>query len=365
MFIVALIAGWIKTKKTIPLRKLSNTKISVIIPVRNEAENLPKLLNDLNEQTYPFENFEVIVIDDHSEDDTLEILHSFQSRSRYALRVYALTEEKKYNSFKKSAIHMAIEKSQGELIVTTDGDCRVNKEWLKTIEEHYVATGASFLVGSVSFIDTPDNLFTRMQIMEHASITGTTCGCIAWHRPTMCSGANLAYTKAAYNEVNGFDGIGNIASGDDEMLMHKIAESNNHKIAFIKNSSSIVLTYPAKKLKEFYQQRIRWASKWKHYQNTDTKILALFIFFYHFTLLICAVYSLMNPRNAVIFLTLIAMKISFEFVFLHLIMKFLHKKFYLLVFFLLAIFHPVYVVIIALRSRFEKYGWKGRTIQQI
>ncbi|MEI9943927.1 MAG: glycosyltransferase [Chitinophagaceae bacterium] len=114
--------SWKSIPNFIPGNGRSSIKISVIIPARNEEENIGKLLNALNEQTYPKESFEIIVVDDHSEDGTTNIVSTFPRVKLISLK------DDNINSYKKKAIETGIAAATGELIVTTDADCEPGKK---------------------------------------------------------------------------------------------------------------------------------------------------------------------------------------------------------------------------------------------
>ncbi|RYF47129.1 MAG: glycosyltransferase, partial [Cytophagaceae bacterium] len=220
-------------------KKSASSSITVIIPVRNEAENLPRLLNDLSAQTYS--HFSVIIADDASTDSTAELARAYSSTASYPLTVLSLVDDPTVASPKKRAIAQSISQATGELIVTTDGDCRVGPDWLSAVAQCYSKTGAQLISGPVTFT-TNRTVFGSLQTVEFASLIGAGAATLAMGKPTMCNGANLCYQKAAFISVNGFSGVDHVASGDDELLMHKIATHYPQGIRFLKSQAAIVET---------------------------------------------------------------------------------------------------------------------------
>lgn len=247
-------------------------------------------------------------------------------------------------------------------MVTTDGDCRVGPEWLTTIESFYVHTNCKLITGGVSFLPN-DSFFKKLQVVEFASLIGSGAASLHMGFPNMCNGANLAYEKQAFVEVNGFFGNENVPSGDDEFLMHKIYRQYPGKVLFLKNKEALVETEAKANIIEFIHQRKRWASKWNFYSFLNIKILALFVFTYNFSLLASIILLLFNSFPPKVFLMLILPKIFMEFVFLQSILKEINKKIPVLPFLFLVFFYPFYIVLIGLISNVGGYEWKGRKVK--
>lgn len=330
--------------------------ITVVIPVRNEAANLPALLNDLNQQTYA--HFEVIVADDASTDNTLAIAQTYPARFR--LTALPLTEAR-VASPKKRAITASINMAAGTLIVTTDGDCRVGPQWLETIAGFYAQTGAKLISGPVTFATEP-TAFAYLQIVEGSSLIGSGACTLALGFPTMCNGANLCYEKAVFNEVNGFDGVDHLASGDDELLMHKIAVRYPGQIRFLKQAGAIVSTGPHASLRAFYQQRKRWASKWRAYQRWEPSALAVFIFLSNSVVPLAVVAWVAGWVSGIVALSVVLLKVLPEFCFLREILVFLQKKSAVRWIPLTQLIYPFYVLFFGLVAQGKGFEWKGRKL---
>jgi cellulose synthase/poly-beta-1,6-N-acetylglucosamine synthase-like glycosyltransferase len=359
-----------------PCLKESGIWLSVIIPVRNEAENILFLLQDLEKQTYPKEQFEVIIADDDSTDDTLKIIRLFQENATINLIINRLPPKTNNASPKKRAIDSSIQLAKGKLITTTDGDCRVGERWIETITNFQAKTEAYLVSGAVTFFENYDinkkslirrithSLIEKAQIIEFGSLVGSGACAMFIQKPNMCNGANLTYLKSVFYEVGGFAGNENLASGDDEFLMHKVAAKYPEKVYFLKSQDVIVETHAHDSWKSFYNQRKRWASKWQHYNNWQTTALAVFIFLANFILLLAFSYWLLALIPAKALLVILFLKFSAEFVFLSLIACFLRKKYLIWLIPFIQIIYPFYVVFFGLVAQGKsEYIWKGRKLR--
>lgn len=366
---VALVIIWLSNK---PYQKQTKQDflpyISVIIPVRNEAGNIINLLKDLESQTYPKDQFEVIVADDDSTDNTLALLKDFQKVVSMELIINALLPNEHNVSPKKRAIDSSIQLANGELIVTTDGDCRVGAKWLETLA-HFQAEKKAYLISSpVTFIKDANmglkHLWQQIQTIEFSSLIGSGACSVLIKRPNMCNGANLAYLKSVFHEVGGFTGNENLASGDDEFLMHKIAARFPDRVHFLKSQAVIVETQAHDSLQSFYYQRKRWASKWKHYNNPVTTALAIFIFLANFSLVVAPILYLFHQIDLINLLIIFSLKFSAELLFLILVLSFLRKKSLIWLIPFVQLIYPLYVSFFGLVAQGKnEYIWKGRKLQ--
>lgn len=362
-FTLALVIAWRNTPYYTPDSKMDHdTFISVIIPVRNEAANIFHLLDDLNRQDYPMDKLEVIVVDDHSEDETRAICRNFILQARYSLKILALSEDFPEVTSKKQGLTKGIHLASGKLIVTTDGDCRVRPSWISTVQSFYKKKNCRMVTGPVAF-HQEHSLFERMQSIEFAILTGSGATLLRLGLPSMCNGANLAFEKEAFMAVNGYRGFEDIASGDDEFLMHKIHAHYHGGVLFLKSRSAQVYTRAQKSMSGFLNQRRRWAGKWKRYTALLLKILAAFIFFFNLFLLIAAVLVLAGYYPLWIFLLQFLLKSGFELLFLENVLSVQGKKTGFSAFVLTALIYPFYAVFFGLFSGTKrKYYWKGRKV---
>ncbi len=360
-FTLALAFLWARIRKpATPAYLPDDLFITVIIPVRNEAENIVSLLEDLERQTMPATQFEVLVMDDSSTDNTAAIVRAFAEHSQARIKLIPLPDERT-SAPKKRAIETAISHARGKLIVTTDGDCRAQAGWLLAIAECYMRTGAKLISSPVTFT-SETSLTDHLQTVEFASLIGSGAASMSAGYPSMCNGANLAYEKEIFLEVGGYDGVRHIASGDDEFLMHKIAAWHPGSVRFLRHRDAIIRTAPHRTWASFYRQRKRWASKWKHYQSKTPLVLAVYIFASNFALLLAGGLALAGSVSAPAFLGMLALKCIPEWLFLGSVLSFLEKPKSLAFIPLTQVFYPLYVCFFGLAAQQGQYEWKGRKL---
>lgn len=354
--------AWRKTPTTdVPAGFRSTTAVSVIIPVRNEAGNIVHLLQDLAAQVYPKQLLEVLVIDDYSEDATAELVQQFILTAGISIKSIRLNNYVNQQG-KKAAIQKGVELAQGELLVFTDGDCHVGPEWLRHFAYLYQTQQPYFISGPVCFHHTY-TWFERMQLVEFAALVGVGGASIHLQKPNMCNGANLAYTKAIFIEAGGFAGNENIASGDDEFLLHKVSKLYPHKIAFLKNDKAIVYTSAHKSLAAFLSQRVRWASKWKAYQSINVQVVAATVFLVNLLLFASISLLLLGQLALLWFIAAYVAKFAIDFLFLNRVLTFLGRRRYLWYMVPLQFVYIPYVICTAIAGLFGRYRWKERTIR--
>ena len=241
---IFLVRSWRRLPEwSVPEQFVPRTPVTVVVPARNEADNIEACLRSVFQQNYPLHLLEVIVVDDHSEDDTSTIVERLNRPNLRLLRLADFVQAGATTSFKKKAIDTAIAHARGELIVTTDADCTAPPDWLPAIVSLYEQCRPQAILASVGLSPTL-NAWERFQALDMAGLM--LCSGALAHRgmPLLANGANLAYAKSAFEAVQGFDGIDHLASGDDLMLIHKIAASFPGQVLFLKHRGSTVLTPP-------------------------------------------------------------------------------------------------------------------------
>lgn len=333
-------------------------KISIIIPARNEEKNIGPLLLSIQQQTIATEKFEVIIVDDFSTDRTAAIVQQFAFAKLIQLKNVVGTQH--INSYKKKAIETGIAHCNGELIVTTDADCSVPKKWLETIAAFYLQHKPEFIVMPVA-INHNNRFIEIFQALDFMGMQGITATMV--HH--MCNGANLAYTQKAFYAVNGFNGINAIASGDDMLLMHKIAKQFPGEIKYLKSKEVMVQTAPVKSLKEFFQQRIRWASKADQYNEKGIFLALLLVYLFNVLLLVYPIVTLLtgHAKYLTAWVFMIVTKTIAELIFLFPVALFFNKQKLLWLFPLLQPLHIIYIAIAGWLGKFGSYKWKGRMVK--
>jgi glycosyltransferase involved in cell wall biosynthesis len=326
------------------------TKFSIIVPFRNEAENLPVLLNSLSKLNYPTELFEVILVDDESET-------AFKAQN-LKFKISVIKNIRISNSPKKDAILTAMQIVNTNWIITTDADCTVNKNWLLTLDNYIQLHDVSMIAGAVTY-DCKNSFLHHFQQLDLASLQGATIGSFGIKKGFMCNGANFAYTKSLFHELHGFNGNDGIASGDDVFLLQKAIAQFSEKVHYLKSKNTIVTTKPVDNWTSLFYQRVRWASKTSSYQSQFGKRLGLLVLGGNLCLVLGVsfwVFGLVSFPN--IFL-LFALKFSVDAVLIYKANHFLNKsKIRNLI--LGSLLYPFFSTSVALYSLFGKYEWKGR-----
>jgi poly-beta-1,6-N-acetyl-D-glucosamine synthase len=342
--------------------------ISIIIPARNEAENISRCLESILSVNYPKYLYEIIVIDDHSTDETALIVTNFIKKNTNINLICLdlipqLQNPQTPQSPKKTAIETAMKYAKGTHIITTDADCIVQSDWLRLIASAFQGNEVKMVAASVAFYQEK-NLLQRFQGLDFVGMMGITGAGIHWGFQRMGNGANLAYTKAVFEEVNGFEGVTDRASGDDMYLLQKVAHLYPKGVFFLKNKNATVFTEAKSDLHSFIQQRIRWGSKNAAYPEKWVTILLAAVFFFCWTLVINAVLIPFFSWTIWLFLFQLIAKMAIDFLFLREMSLFFNKQ-NLLKWFLPSCFmHIAYIAWVGLASQLVKnYEWKGRKLR--
>lgn len=348
LLLVIFLAGWARAMQERKLPKSGKDQlISVIIPARNEELTIANLLADLSRQNY--KRFEVIVVNDDSEDETLWVVSRFELKNLQVIH--------NRGKGKKSALTAGVRKARGTIIVATDADCSVSPEWLSNIHDFFRAPKVMMAFGGVR-MDGEKSFFDSLQAMEFASLVGTGAATASMGVPTMCNGANLAFRRRVFSEVDGYEGNLDVASGDDEFLMRKIQKRYPKGVHFMNSPASVVNTRTQPDVRAFVNQRIRWASKWRYNTSISSKALAVAV------LLIQAgfianwfmIFSPLILKS----IFLLSVKMILEAAFLLQVCRFLRIRWNWLAFFSLQFIYPLYVIGVGIASFFMPYRWKNR-----
>lgn len=328
----------------------------MVIPVRNEEKTITDLLNDIAKQTQ--QPLEVIVVNDHSTDNTKSVVEAWlKQHHALALRIIELKDGV---CGKKKALTEAVTQAKGDVIVTTDADCRVGAGWLQSMGHCFSNYWVKLVAGAVRL--EPENFFGELQQLEQAALTGITAAFISAKRPVMCNGANLAYRKDVFFEVNGYEGNKHVASGDDEFLLKKVAAHYPGGVVFNFGKASLVTTRPVLSFNEFFNQRIRWAGKWRQQSVGVSTLLALSVFIFHGTYLLLPALSMFWIISLGTLSALVLLKLLLEFICLKRISNWMSMPFNIHAFATLQFLYSPYVIFFGLISNWLTATWKGRKI---
>ena len=362
------------------------TRISVLVPARNEENNIGACLQSLSRQSYPKDAYEVIVIDDHSTDRTAALVKEFMAGGM-ALRCLRLSEVETVagrvpgsaktgaapsKAYKKFAIETGIHAAAGELIITTDADCQFHSDWLRTLAGFYEETGAKFIAAPVRIGEPAEagskrakgghSFLVLFQTLDFITLQGITGAAVYKRFHSMCNGANLAYEKKTFYEVQGFKDIDDIPSGDDMLLMHKIYKKYPSQVFFVKSPQAIVSTRPETNWKGFVNQRVRWASKADKYEDKRIFWVLLLVYLLNLLFIGLLLASWWNSWYLWLLLILLTIKTMVEFPFVRSVAVFFGQGHLMIYFPALQPFHIIYTVVIGWLGKFGSYRWKERTI---
>ena len=326
------------------------TNFSIIVPFRNEAENLPILLESFSKLNYPTDLLEVILVDDESE-ERLQI-------ADFRFQITTIDNIRVSNSPKKDAITTAMQIVKTHWVITTDADCVVHKNWLLALDNFIQLNPVSMIAGAVTY-DCDNSFLHHFQQLDLASLQGATIGSFGIKKGFMCNGANFAYTKSFFQELKGFEGNSAIASGDDVFLLQKALSQFPEKVAYLKSKNTIVTTKAMNDWKSLFYQRVRWASKTTSYQIAFGKRLGLLIFMmnlgfvYAFVLVIFGIFPWFF--HGLLFI----IKFGIDTILIQKTNNFLTKR-KVQYLFLSSLLYPFFSTAVALYCLLGKYEWKGR-----
>jgi len=351
-FLLYFYIGLIRLKKIPVVKNNYQPTVSVVVAARNEERNIQNLLEDLHKQTYPVENLQIIIADDRSSDKTGSIINDFVNKYPNILGI-KISEPSKTMTPKKYALTKAIEKSTGEIIISTDADCRVPNAWIEsTVNLFDEETG---IILGYSKIDTEsDSFLDNYQSIDFLALMSANAGTVGWDNPWTGTGQNIAYRRSAFDRIDGFDPVSKQISGDDFYLVQAI--SKIAKVKYNTNSHNFVKTKPSENIRKFISQRIRWASNSRKLFNSDYFFL-LFLFINLFTNIV-----LLSTIVIQSLWQFLPMFFGIKFLFDSLVLFYGSKIFntnikigvYLIWFFL----QPLYTPILAVFSLIGKFRWK-------
>ena len=352
LFNLYMFFGWKKIK---PIdSSIEPPGVSIVIPVRNEEDTISQVLTCLAMQEYPTEKFEVLVVDDFSKDDTWMKVKECMEKLPLDLQFISLKDESKTG--KKHALTVGINSSRFDYILTTDSDCQMGSQWIKSYGDSI--SKYQFVAGPVAVKGS--GWFERMQQMEFSGLIGFGAVTISDNNPSMCSGANLGFSKQVFAEVGGYENNIDIPSGDDEFLLYNVLQKYPGEATFLKNRAAIVVTPAHQSFSMFINQRIRWTSKWKYNRNRKLRLIAILFFFdylFYYILLSGLIVGFLSFQIT-IFIFLI--RLLTDYLYIYPVNKFHGNKSSICILVSIQIIYPAHVLFMGVRSIFDTYTWKGR-----
>ena len=333
---------------------------SVLIAARNEADNLPNLLRDLAGQTLPATHFEVLIADDHSVDATAALVAAAAAAPSFPLRLIVLNSAE---TGKKAALHAALHAARAPWLVCTDADCRVGPGWLAAYVAALVRHPAANFISGPVLLTGPAGLLHTLVGLEFAGLVGVGAACLARQQPTMCNGANLAYRRAAFEAVGGYADNAHLASGDDEFLLHKMHAAFPGTAHFLADATAIARTAAPPTLRALLRQRVRWASKWRHYRSAAPHRLALLVLGANVALAAGAVAGVVWPALRPWALAGWAIKLGADAWFLSSVLRFFGRRWWLWGLLPLQVLYAPYALAVGAAGWRGGYRWKGRAVR--
>ncbi|WAC01332.1 glycosyltransferase [Lacinutrix neustonica] len=366
ILILSLTYGFNKVKAFKPKDNQQKTTFTVVIPFRNEAENLEVLINSMTSLHYDKAKYEVILVDDASEDDSVAIITQLLSKepfNKLESSFSIVKNDRATNAPKKDAITSAVAIANHDWIVTTDADCILPKYWLATFDAYIQEHQPKMMVAPVTY-HTTDSFLKRFQLLDFLSLMGATIGGFGIHHPFLCNGANLAYRKSLFQEVNGFLGNSNIASGDDIFLLEKALKTDKKSVHYIKAHTATVLTKAQPNWKSLVSQRKRWAAKTSNYHSAFGKLTGVLVLLMNATVIVSCILALCTALHWFVFLVVFFLKLVSDFLLLYKTSVFFNQTRYLRSFLAAAVIYPFFSVYIAFNSLFTSYNWKERRFKK-
>jgi cellulose synthase/poly-beta-1,6-N-acetylglucosamine synthase-like glycosyltransferase len=241
-------------------QSMDKPRVSVIIAARNEENNIGDILSDLVNQSYSPDLYEVIIANDHSHDRTAEVVSRFSNDFANVTLLNIETTPPNFSP-KKYAIQKAVNMSTGDIILATDADCRVGQKWIESMVS-YFEPAIGFVIGFSQFgaKGEKQNFIERFQAFDFVTLMGAAVGTTNLGFPLAASGQNLAYRKSIFEEIGGYKKIAHRVSGDDVLLLQLVRKFTSTKIVFAGDPETFAVSAPQPTLKDFINQRKRWAS---------------------------------------------------------------------------------------------------------
>lgn len=374
ILIVTLTIGFNKVDEFNEISKNNSTSFSVVIPFRNEAQNLPRLLASISKINYSNKLVEFILVDDASSDNSVQTINNFLSTipteiSKHknklnkdyldGTNIHIIKNNRASNSPKKDAITTAISIAKNNWILTTDADCILLENWLKSLDNFIQDKKPNMVVAPVNY-KVENNFLAQFQLLDFMSMQGCTIGGFGIDFPFLCNGANFAYSREEFLNLNGFEGNNTIASGDDIFLFEKFMKKDKKNVHYIKSKEAIVTTFPVKSWSDLMNQRTRWAAKTGNFSSLKVKLIGLLVLMTN----LLVIYFLCIESLELLWLPFAIKMIVDLFLFLPTIKFFDHKFYFYKWYTFASLLYPFFTILIILNSLFFKYNWKGRRFKK-
>jgi cellulose synthase/poly-beta-1,6-N-acetylglucosamine synthase-like glycosyltransferase len=334
--------------------------VTVVIAARNEEPGISQCLQSLVQQSYPAHNYEIIIVDDGSTDNTASIVKTFSEKYPSIHLLASATGREHESSRKPFAITQGIGQARGEIILTTDADCIAPPRWIEYMAGHFL-DDVVFVAGPVVVRDTP-RFINKLERLEFLGLITTAAGLIGTGRPIICNGANLGYRKSSFNAVNGFGD--NATFNDDESLMNRMLFRKIGRIVFASDAEAVIETRPSESVISFLKQRIRWANKQGRYED-KTVFMTLVSLYLFFLILMCNFLFIPFEQQLLLPVVIVCTgKACIDYFLLRAGAKMFRQRLPFLYFAIAELFHVPYIVLAAAIGQCSSIRWKGRTVRR-
>ena len=355
--------GWSNVPAYVDNGKIKHyVKVSVVVVARNEEDNIVALLEGLENQSYSNSFFEVLIVDDSSEDKTVDKIERFIVGSSLDLKLLRLEESLNDNKSKKAGISYAMKFAEGDIVVLTDADCVLQKEWLETIVSFYDEYKPKMIIAPVSYFPSKTFL-NNFQVLDFLAMQGVSCSSSGLKRPLICNGANVVYERALFSELNVFE-KDEVASGDDIFMLQKTYAKYPDSIRYLKSQASIVSTYSCKSWGELFQQRLRWAGKVRYFDSKESVLMLTYLLIVNIMIIVFALLSPFDIRYLIYFIASFSVKLLVDIVFLWPVAKFFRQSHMLSLVLVVQFVHFIYMAVVGILSNILPYKWKGRKLKK-
>lgn len=360
--VLSFFVGWQRIPGVNTNTEKASTPITVLIAARNEEEYISRCLTSLIRQDYPKHLFELIVVDDNSDDSTVAQVKSFISQyPENSIRLLQLSDIDKEG--KKEAIRYGVGAATAPLIVTTDADCVMGNKWLPAMARCYEKHKPKLICGGVSY-PKRKGFFQKFQALEFLSLIASGAGAIGLRKAFMGNAANMAFEKAAFMAVASRREDYHLASGDDVFLIQELKRADKNAIFFLKDRDAIVSSIPKSTLDEMIEQRIRWGFKAKGYKDFQSLFFSAAILDFNAIIVFLAFISILNPFFIIPLALLYSLKIIVDLPLLYSIVSFCKRQDLLPHYLWIQLLYPFFLVYVGFGALFSSsYKWKGRQVR--
>lgn len=328
--------------------------VSIIVPFRNEEQNLPTLIDSILELKH--ENFELILINDHSTDQSISIVQSYKLKDR-RIQLIEMLE----GAGKKKAISIAVHQAKSDIIFCTDADCILPPNWISQLLPYFESDKVKIVAAAVKL--SYSNLFEKLQALEFSSLIATSAAAAKRNFPLMINAANMAFRKEIYLELEHHLNQVKSVSGDDLFLLQYCKKRYSNSIFYHLSKSTLVLSKAQNSLKEFIHQRKRWASKTRFYIDKSIQWLGFIVLFMNVLILVDVVLLIAEYELKIKWILPIGIKFLIDFILLKKYLRIIKEENLLKYFLLLEFILPIYIIFVAISSQFSSFHWKGRKIK--